>query len=667
MVDRSSVSFRICASLWMDEDFFGELLDLLDGFGGITDDIVLFTSDTHAPLSLESMQQRAPIITDRLTAIRSHGYGAGVNILTTIGHHEENLTGSLTGNFSRMTNIHGDVSRAVLCPNDEQARDYIRQLYEIIASCRPDYIWIDDDIRFGHMPIGNGCFCDNCLGIFESESGTRFTRESLAEAFNSGKTDIRKLWIEHNRSTINRLFELIEKTVHKIEPSMPLGFMTGDRFFEGYDFDRWAKTLAGPDNTPVLWRPGGGFYADDRMSELAGKSQDIGRQVSLLPPWVECIQSEIENFPYQALKKSAHATALEAASHIAAGCTGTAFNVLTANARAGANPHLHQYKPILERIAASRPFYDLLAGTMGRSAPEGIYTGWNKNGFITGEGDWLNCDHPGTSGSHASELLELGLPAAYSLDHAQITALTAESALAMDDQTILKILSSGVYMDAKALECLNKLGYGRFTGFDVDGYVDHDGIEEFVDHPINSDLAGSMRDCRQSFLSWLCPAARLIPKEDACGILTRLVDYSGKELSNCCMGIYENALGGRVCVAGYYPWTFVQEYSKSAQIKSLMRWLSKDRLAAYISSYHKINLWARRTNDGRQAVVFTNSSHDVADDLTIMLRTDKDMLSVFDMACEETIITAKNTFSDYKEFVLPSIEPWHMRLLMESK
>lgn len=664
-IKRSSISFRICASLWLDEGFFGDLLDLFDRFDGIKDDIVLFTSDTHAPLSLESMRERAPIIADRLAKIRERGYGAGVNILTTIGHHEENFSGSLTGGFTRMTNIQGEVSRAVLCPNDERSRDYIRQLYEIIASCKPDYIWIDDDVRFGHMPIGNGCFCDNCLGIFESESGTRFTRESLRDAFNNGRTDIRKLWIEHNRNTINRLFELIEKTVHTIEPRMPLGFMTGDRFFEGYDFDRWAKTLAGPANTPVFWRPGGGFYADNCMSELAGKSHDIGRQVSLLPPWVECIQSEIENFPYQALKKSAHATALEAASHIAAGCTGTAFNVLTANAKPGTNANLHQYEPILERIAESRPFYDLLAQTFCRSAPEGIYTGWNKNSIITGEGDWLNCDHPGTSGSHASELLELGLPAAYCLDHAQITALTRESALAMDDQTIIKILSSGVYMDAKALECLNKLGYGQFTGFDVDGYIDHDGIEELIDHPVNGGLAGSRRDCRQSFLFWLQPAANLVPRDDACATLSHLNDYSGKELSDCCMGIYENSLGGRVCIAGYYPWTFVQEYSKSTQIKSLMRWLSCGKLAAYIGSYHKINLWARRTQDGRQAVAFTNSSHDSTDDLTIMLRTDKDMLSVFDMACDETIVTAKNTFSDYKEFVLPTVEPWHMGLLVE--
>ena len=49
------------------------------------------------------------------------------------------------------------------------------------------------------------------------------------------------------------------------------------------------------------------------MTGLAGKSHDVGRQVSVLPPGVISIQSEIENFPYQLLKKSACATVLEAA------------------------------------------------------------------------------------------------------------------------------------------------------------------------------------------------------------------------------------------------------------------------------------------------------------------------------------------------------------------
>jgi hypothetical protein len=126
----------------------------------------------------------------------------------------------------------------------------------------------------------------------------------------------------------------------------------------------------------VRWRPGGGFYADDCIKGLIAKSHAIGRQVSLLPDRVVSIQSEIENFPYQRLKKAAHTTALEAASHIAAGCTGAAFNVLSMY-----NEPLDEYGSLMEKLQESRPFFDLLVHELGRAKPKGIYTGWNKDTF----------------------------------------------------------------------------------------------------------------------------------------------------------------------------------------------------------------------------------------------------------------------------------------------
>jgi len=52
--------------------------------------------------------------------------------------------------------------------------------------------------------------------------------------------------------------------------------MSGERFYEGYDFDRWARALAGPAGAPVYWRPGGGFYEDSSTAGLAGKSHEVG-------------------------------------------------------------------------------------------------------------------------------------------------------------------------------------------------------------------------------------------------------------------------------------------------------------------------------------------------------------------------------------------------------
>ncbi|HSL03157.1 MAG TPA: hypothetical protein VK901_06420, partial [Nitrospiraceae bacterium] len=67
--------------------------------------------------------------------------------------------------------------------------------------------------------------------------------------------------------------------------------------------------------------------------------------------------------------------------------------------------------------------------------------------------------------------------------------------------------------------------------------------------------------------------------------------------------IYENKLGGRVCVSGYYPWDHLHSLSKTSQMKAVMRWLSRDRLPAYVASYHKVNLWAREPQRGRTPIL----------------------------------------------------------------
>ena len=330
-VDKACISFRIGVPLWSSKKRYNEVLNLFDKYKGVTDEVTFFTSATHPPVPLNIFRERATMLKERMAEARKHGFKAGINILSTIGHHNENLDNSLNDDFTRMTNIDGQICNGSFCPNDDGMRGYVMNIYQAATQANPDYIWIDDDVRFGHMPIGLGCFCDNCLSIFEKESGVKYTRESLKKALNEGsveqKLKIRESWLQHNRNTISNLFVLIEKNVHEISPAMPLGFMTGDRFFEGYDFDNWAKILAGPNHAPVMWRPGGGYYNDNTTSELVGKSHDVGRQVSTLPPEVVSIQSEIENFPYQRLKKAANIVALEACSHIAAGCTGAAFNV----------------------------------------------------------------------------------------------------------------------------------------------------------------------------------------------------------------------------------------------------------------------------------------------------------------------------------------------------
>lgn len=663
-IERAFISFRIGTPQWMPEPRYHELLALFEKYRGVTDEITFFTSFTHPPIPPEEMKRRCDLLSKRIAQAKALGYRAGINVLSTMGHHEENLPNSLSGDFTPVTDLGGGVSRGSFCPNDPRLQTYVRRIYEDAARANPDYLWIDDDVRLmGHMPVGLTCFCDLCLALFEKQSGTRYTRATLKAAFAGGDADqraaVRQAWLVHNRATIARLLRLIERTVHGLKPGMPLGFMTGDRFFEGYDFDGWAEALAGPDRAPVYWRPGGGYYEDSATGGLAGKSHEIGRQVSFLPPSVLSIQSEIENFPYQRLRKAAHITVVEAASHLGAGCTGAAFNVLSGN-----DEPLDEFEPLVARIRQARPFYDLMAKYLGRARPVGLFTAWNKNQAAVG-------DFAGEAGSGlghlgmASPLLEIGLPAAYHPEGAAVTLLFPQSVAAMSRDQIRQVLASGVYTDVATLNLLNQLGFQELTGMSAEQPHPIDCIEELTAHPLNGAFAGRQRDCRQSFYRVSGYVGYVLtPHNPKVETLARIVDYGGKQLSPSSLAIFENRLGGRICVAGYYPWDFLHSLSKTSQMKALMRWLARERLPAYVASYHKVNLWARAPHDGRMALALLNASFDAAEGLTLAVRTTAGEARVFDMQGIERVVRAGRVDGTYRHFVLPAVEPWTMRLVV---
>ena len=493
----------------MPENRYQELLALFERYKGVTDEITFFTSFTHPPLPVEEMRKRCEILARRIPQAKALGYRAGINVLSTMGHHNENLPNSLAADFTRVTDVDGNVSMGSFCPIDPQFQEYVREVYRLVAAANPDYIWVDDDVRLGgHMPVGETCFCDRCVASFSQATGTPYTRASLKEALYAGPIEsrlaVRKAWLASNRAKIQGLLSLVERTVHAVRPGLPLGFMTGERYYEGYDFDQWARVLSGPDGAPVYWRPGGGFYEDTSTNGLAGKSHEIGRQVSLLPLDITSIQSEIENFPYHRLKKAAHITVLEAASHMGAGCTGAAFNVLSGN-----DEPLDEFEPLVAKILAARPLYDLAARHLGRALPIGLFAAWNKDAWAAADLGMLGL---------APQVWEIGLPAAYSPQGAAVTLLFTQSVAAMSDDAIRQALAGGVYMDAETLDALNRRGFGDLTGLTVERALYEDCIEELTSHALNGPFAGRQRDCRQSFYHVPGHVLKLVACErsDAC-------------------------------------------------------------------------------------------------------------------------------------------------------
>ena len=60
----------------------------------------------------------------------------------------------------------------------------------------------------------------------------------------------------------------------------------------------------------------------------------------------------------------------------------------------------------------------------------------------------------------------------------------------------------------------------------------------------------------------------------------------------------------------------------------------------------------------------SNDSLDPAENVVLLLRTDRPRLRVFDMDGRETAVEVGESDGPYRKFVVPRVGPWEMRLLV---
>lgn len=661
----ADISFRIPTSHWMDPENLKRLLGEFDARPGLTDELSLFTSFTHPPLPLDEFERRMTVAAVAMVEIRKHGLGAGINVLATIGHHEEDLSHALGADFPRGMDIHGRICGGSLCPTSSKTEEYVKRLYTSVAASKPDFVWVDDDLRLlGHLPIRAVCFCDNCLRTFGEETGADYDRDALHLAFNSGpierKIEIRCKWLDHNRRVVHEILALVESTVHQNAPTTQLGFMTGERFYEGYDFAGWAETLAGPEGVPVRWRPGGGFYTDRSPELLLEKAHEIGRQTAAVRGVAYNVQAELENFPYQRLSKSERITMTEAAADIAAGCTGVAFNVT------GSEPaDLQESLPLFDAIHRCRPFYDRLSSTFASTSLTGIRAAWNSNAMATTnlvDGDWLEGGFGDFSAAFPASLYKIGIPPVYDESGTVAVLLKGDTPESMSDTEIESLLSGGIYLDATALALLCRRGFSELVGFEPGRSFTSDCIEELTGHRLNGGYSQSRRDVRQSF--WPETAVELMPIRPGCETLSSIIDYADAVVADTCLGVFENRLGGRIAVCGYAPWTLIHSRAKVMQLRNLFRWLTSDRIEAFVASYHRVSLWVGVSDQGGRAVMLVNSCIDHATGVKVALRGEITEAIYVDMNLKEVTLHADESDGRYQLFTLPEFDAWDVGLLL---
>ena len=176
-------------------------------------------------------------------------------------------------------------------------------------------------------------------------------------------------------------------------------------------------------------------------------------------------------------------------------------------------------------------------------------------------------------------------------------------------------------------------------------------------------FAGWSRDCRQSF--WAERAYRLLPGDGNVEILARMVDYGGRDLGPC-MTAYTNELGGRVVIAGYFPWSQIHSLAKSSQMKAVCAWLSRDRLPVVAESFAKVVIWSREGARGTKGIVVLNASLDPIDKLSLQVLSDRVRFTHVSATRSPVDLSAEPLASPrgYARVIMANLPPWSAHLLL---
>ena len=615
-----TLSWRIGVPHYEDDGAFEALMEQVRANVDWLDEVAFFETVTHhLYIPLDEFAKRTAILARRVKAMKAAGVkSAGINVLTTIGHINEGWDYMPPLPFQGMVGHDGAVSLGCACPNTPELREYVRAKYTLVAEAKPDFVWVDDDIRMNNHGVAFACFCPTCLAMISEATGTQWEREALVAAFNDpARGDLRKAWIEQNSRTVESLMADIAAALHAADPSIATGLMTagsGD-YYCGADLDRWLKALKA---TKI--RPGGGFYTDAVPGGMIGKTLDVGvgsRQAVVHSGIADC-QYELEDFPYQKLKKSVTAFISECTLALANGCNGVAFNMLP---MWGAP--FDECATFLPAIRAMRPTWEEFVAHAGDLPTAGLWPVWHpklweRRTLRSGESWFGLAGFYGNSAPYG--LAEIGIP--LSVDGPALgTILSGPMVEALEDDALRDILSRGVIMDTDTLVRLTDRGLGELTGVRIARRIDNGVMERFTDDPLNGVHAGQIRDARIEF--WGDARGKgdvLEPTGEGVRMLAVMEDYFHREQGPC-LSVYENELGGRAAVLGYAQWMFLQSVSKRAQLQSIADWITRDRMPVRIDEAVPLVPFVRMSADRTKgAVVLLNAGLDRLGEATVRVR-----------------------------------------------
>lgn len=602
---------RIGWDNYRSEDALDELVTFLTTPGAPFDEVALFIGWVHDYLPVYEMRKQMPTIRRALERLRELDLTVGINVLTTLGHLDEQGPRMPPMDVPPMVGHDGLQALCQACPRSPQLLEQTAERYRLAALEAPAFIWVDDDMRMAHhRPINYGCFCDECLEQFAVWTGVARSREALVAELSRdlwpGANEVRQQWLDFLGDSMSAILRSAEQAIHAVDPGIELGFMGSDMAWRGYSggpLTRILESLASEEKPLVRLRPGGGAYVDYQPMEFVRKAFSIalqngaGRGPNLGP-----VQSELESFPHQRATKSTHITLYEASCYIAAGCNGTAFNILGTRGEP-----LSDFAPLAAGIASRRPFWRALAEACGDMPCTGY---WPANApqhearRPVGAAGW-----PSGGDEYAlyrvAGLGDMGLPLADSAATGSAVVLSGSQAAGYSAAELRELLSGPVVMDGEALEWVERQGLTALVGVRRATQLGGHTLEEYTADPLNGEHAGRSRDARIAFFpgggSW-----ELDVVGEGVRVLSRswtFADGPGEP----CATLFGNSLGGRVAVLAYAPWLNNLLRANRWMLNAAAAWTTRGAVPCQVLNPARIVPFLRCEGD-RLTLALANSS-----------------------------------------------------------
>ena len=464
------------------------------------------------------------------------------------------------------------------CPLSPGWRRWIVEAYRLYATTRPDKLWLEDDFKtFSDNASQLGCYCDAHLAAFSGRVGETLTREGLVERITRpGAPDpIRARWFDFQGEILVGVCRELEAAVHAESPGTRLGQMQSWST-DGRWWDDAMRALAGP--LRPLARTSLAPYNETRAIDFLPDNFDVLKETACLPPGTENCP-ELENFGYTAYSKGMNVTRLQLILSQVIGNAAITMNLFdmagtdtAGDPRVGAM--LKKTKPFLDGIAnlvadggalrgVSIPYPKRYADAV-RVEPGHGFSAFH----FDGEG-WM------------TPLQGAGIPV-FLNGPSPVTAMTGQSARALDAGQIGRILARGVLLDASAAAVLCDLGYGGRIGVSVGPPVKRDAILISAERdddacapegdPVYMELRGLTRGedliCPLTPLPGARVVSTFVDNEHAAvgPAMTRFQNAAGARVATCAIDLSSNIR------PGFMSW------HRRRQLQRVVRWLATDRV-----------------------------------------------------------------------------------------